>query len=123
MREFKGRAWDTEEKTMIENFTNVLTTEDVFIMADIFDDDERYKKMQYIGLKDKNLKEIYEGDLLFAFGAIIGAIWHNGSFGYIASRHTGFIAFSANQHLVINGGVCEKLEVVGNIFENPELIK
>ncbi len=78
---------------------------------------------EYIGLKDKNGTEIYSGDLLLAFGATIGVIFHNGAFGYIASRMAGFIPFCGHAHLDWNDGKCDIVEVVGNIFENPELIK
>lgn len=132
MREHKYRAWSEKNKMMYyshrpDGSDNPLWSWDVVFREDWHDGrgpgDNWAIKMECSGLKDKHKTEIYEGDLLRAFGAIIGVIWHNGSFGYIASRHTGFIAFSANQHLAINGGVCEKLEVVGNICENPELVK
>ena len=77
-----------------------------------------YKKdlkiMQYTGLKDKNGKEIYEGDILFE---ILGeeyfkVIFENGS--YRAENEEYSLDLSEYAHLC---------EIVGNVYENPELIK
>lgn len=81
--------------------------------------------MQYTGLKDKNGKEIYQGDILrfndsgytkFGFGEAIGeVVWVGCSFE--VSMHTpkddNFWDLECN----------ENWEVIGNIYENPELLK
>lgn len=72
--------------------------------------------MQYTGLKDKNGKEIYEGDIVkanFFEKHIIGKI----EFALGAFFVTGS-AVSDNQMFVFND-----LEVIGNIYENSNLLE
>lgn len=61
MREIKFRFWDS-----LKN--NLFTSDQCnsYEVWDTIEDNERFKTMQYTGLKDKNGKEIYEGDLLSA---------------------------------------------------------
>lgn len=82
-----------------------------------------YKKdlkiMQYTGLKDKNEKEIYEGDILFeSFGErYYKVIFENASFR--AEAEGDFDEYSFDLIDIVAQGC----EIVGNIYENPELIK
>jgi hypothetical protein len=69
--------------------------------------------MQYTGLKDKNGKEIYESDLVrWEDGSNGTVVWNNELGCYLLGD--GIKKFD-----YINWGKCE---VVGNLFENPELI-
>jgi len=52
MREIKFRAWDKDLHKMYNKWTVIP------------DDDRSHILMQYTGLKDKNGKEIYEGDIV-----------------------------------------------------------
>jgi len=62
--------------------------------------------MQYTGLKDKHGKEIYEGDIVKA------------SWGY-----TGEVIFEDIIYAKKECTISNDIEVIGNIYENPELIK
>ena len=82
------------------------------------EDDFLYKKdlkiMQYTGLKDKNNKEIYEGDILFeSFSEeYFKVAFENGSFRAEVDEYSLDLEDYAH--------ICE---VVGNIYENPELME
>lgn len=79
--------------------------------------------MQYTGLKDANGKEIYEGDIVKYFD------WSTEpSFTEVKWQDdlTGFYPFADHPN---NCGCCGKgllaegIEVVGNIYENPEILE
>lgn len=80
------------------------------------------KIMQYTGLKDKNGKEIYEGDVIK--GVLVNYGDYLETCGAVEYCE-GFAAFSlkndAGQTLFHNHLV-SKFEVIGNIYENPELL-
>lgn len=81
---------------------------------------ENYEIMQYTGLKDKNGKEIYEGDVVKVF---TNKEWR---IGIIIYEHSGFTIDVTNNKELEYGrtSIIENLtEVIGNIYDNPELLK
>ena len=118
MREIKFIAWDKINKEMFNvesiNFQERRVYKDVVSYRNFND----IKLMQYTGLKDKNNKEIYEGDILFeSFGEkYYKVVFENGSFK--AEFEGDFEEYSFNLIDVVLQGC----EVVGNIYESPELL-
>jgi len=80
-------------------------------------DDVKYKDyMQYTGLKDKNGKEIYEGDTIQAEGGNPNTVlwWEEKGLWGVDEKDTyyDYLFEHYKEH-----------EIIGNIYENPELIK
>ncbi len=83
-----------------------------------------YEIMQFTGLKDKNNKDIYEGDIL-TYGLkkdeiIIQIIWNDlddNGFKVISQKDKNCL------HDIRIYRFEEQSEVIGNIYENPELLK
>lgn len=93
-----------------------LVSEGVFCGTARYEDGYPYSQ-QFTGLRDKNGKEIYEGDIL-AWGEdeIITIELKDGSFGFNDnSEYKGGFG--------LLDGVNNYSKVIGNIYENPELIK
>lgn len=79
---------------------------------------------QFTGLYDVNGKEIYEGDILrwYANNLLYVVIFESGMFyASIKECNEGMIGgFSLHQLTEYDYGKCE---IIGNIFDNPELLK
>src|SRR5688572_21664418 len=69
--------------------------------------------MQFTGLKDKNGKQIYEGDIFYSrfLGINVAVEWEE-KYGQFTANGLEF-----NVELNLN-----KIEIIGNIYENPELL-
>lgn len=114
MREIKFRAY-FECSGLMESFDFNDVYDDAFSDGEIGSDygtvylKPDVKVMQYTGLKDKNGVEIYEGDVLRQFTQHLVVMYHDAAFW------AGGYQLRERWH--------SELEVIGNIYDNPELLK
>lgn len=128
MREIKFRAWHNVDWVMYYNHSVCLTIDGVVTYLDksgIWQEDEDKSiitLMQFTGLKDKNGKEIYEGDIIsydqhYTTDKLINlkVEWDNNNCFY-----RGYYGKDTGHSL--NNFASKHYEVIGNIYETPELI-
>ncbi len=111
MREIKFRQWDSIRRVW---YTDIGAVGDGMWNGFPYVSWELYPIMQYTGLKDRNGKEIYEGDIL-SFVPIDHKKFNNPYPPFSVfwnDKECGFCLWSPR----------EDVEVIGNIYENPELL-
>jgi len=130
-REIKFRVWDKKRNRFLEQYGfNVGIPKDNiwYCLAKILSG-EVYPFLipqQFTGLKDKNGKEIYEGDVLEASGCAqpnkLQVVWADGTVKF--DHILGFTLIRVDK--IIQYGFSERFpttkRIIGNIYENPELI-
>lgn len=128
MKDIKFRAWSkAEEKMYLPEKSDMLSINflgGVSYGGDTWADD--MVLMQYTGLKDKNGREIYEGDIVKEQGARINNLPAAPFFKEIVFYEGKFMAKDVgidDPQLYINIAHSSYNEVLGNIYENPELLK
>lgn len=125
-REIKFRVWDIELHMWINNIG--MGKDNTLCKGT----EKRFAVMQYIGLKDKNGNEIYEGDILcndeyqtwewrgvvkFSHG-VFGAEWLSNV------KSQSMVGSWGQKHNLrkLDDNIIERQIVIGNIYENPELL-
>ena len=139
MREIRFRAWNNIMNTMV-----VSSTKRYDIIRTIPLEEQEYNLMQYTGLKDKNGKEIYDKDILQYetpnYSQLASPnpniIRTENALAKIESVQGGFVLVREHwwndQHYPLMGDAIadiqtrswieQNCEVIGNVYENPELL-
>jgi uncharacterized phage protein (TIGR01671 family) len=139
MKQIKFRAWNAEENNMIftfdGNYKIMVNSEDgtVFCGGHMSNGDwTEPVLMQFTGLLDKNGNEIYEGDILcddeyhtWAWRGVVK--FSHGVFGaeWLANvKSQSMVGSWGQKHNLrkLDDDILERQVIVGNIYENPELL-
>lgn len=128
------RAWDSVEKKFVEHF--FIT--DNGLICNMEKPTSEYNSpipiekselilMQFTGLKDKNGKEIFERDIV-TDGEFARIVQYHQTLGFYMFDEEGnerFFSDSANLEDFEEDAkiVSEILEIIGNVYENPELLE
>ena len=122
---FKFRAWDYENEEIIYG-VGITPKSDDYIPYKMTDSDEGFENfsyypeselMQYTGTKDKNGKDIYDGDLITGGGLLVPfeLYWNTPSVEWWVKR-------GDDEGWKTSLSCSKRHEVVGNIYENTELL-
>lgn len=120
MKEIKFRAWDNCAKQMIYKHYYIGFS------GEIKPYNDSLILMQYTGLKDKNGKEIYEGDICIIYELTNTREVGKGLVVYDELECLYAIDKTPLQYHVYNTATNNPracLKVIGNIYENPELLE
>lgn len=144
--EFKFRVWDKVSNQMIYPFTGI--GDDLYLSLECrvcSEDEEKQEdgsRLVYRGyrmipllftrLKDKNGKEIYEGDIVVDEGKVHGEVyWNDEQGGFYVKLHVPKVQENMKHWMNLHYGVLDtplahtlkNFYVVGNIHENSELLE
>lgn len=117
MKALKFRVWDIRNKKMFD-WEEMEIQSRSFLFHELFGELKNYGKvlMEYTGLKDKNGKEIYEGDIVTDDFDRYQIVFEDSSF---CGRRPNKIDSSK----FILAKIDSRGEVIGNRFQNKDLLK
>jgi len=133
-RRIKFRAWDNEQKKMHFDIQDVYDSCDgtyCNTFGDFLSDitkPQRFHVMQYTGLEDQHIQDIYEGDIIEVEGLVAEVIFKEGSFYYhaisidtkkwiVSDKHKSSRAYVSFSELTLSDW-----KVIGNIYQNKDLL-
>lgn len=127
-RTIKFRAWDKDRKRMVQgglsfDYENQIHEEENIGVNNLYGAEseqiEEFELMQFTGLLDKNGKEIYEGDVLTMLNINYLVEWNDkkGRWNFYNP------ILSHPSYWGLTAGQMKRCEVIGNIYENPNLLK
>lgn len=132
MRTIKFRAWDKENKAMVELRTVESWSDGSYICRPkdaklqpivAYTEPSEYTSiiMQFTGLLDKNGKEIYEGDIVKTW---LNRVSENKYIHQVVFAKNGFkLQYPHIEDIYEELDCRDNIEVIGNLYENPELLK
>lgn len=135
-REIKFRVWDAERQEWLSTSDSYLVFKFTQANSTINIGGASWVYQQFTGLKDKNGKEIYEGDILdIPYGnGKFQVVWgwvgfcakkipkHIGSLGSLYYEYMAGMENIYDQNTKKRLDVINHVQVIGNIFETPELL-
>ncbi len=137
-RQIKFRCWDTGKRQPMIYFgskffmdddrdtISFVSEKDTHVLGDHDDEGNRFILMQFTGLLDKNGKEIYEGDVVIDHDTKINhrVYWDEEKMQWWVERLTPEPNYSKYPLKELRTDLYDKgNEVIGNIYENKDLLK
>lgn len=131
MREKKFKVWEPATKTMWKETVSIQDICDFGIEAarcewhagnyegECENPIEGCEFIESTGLLDKNGKEIYEGDIIKQYDEIVSVFFNEST----ATFDVLYLGGDCDTLCYENGWEPDYVEIIGNIYENPELIK
>lgn len=117
-RPLKFRAWNSKSKQMVYkvniDYNGHANDGQSYITYGPPD-----AVMQFTGMKDKRGKDLYEGDIIqhFITGYIFSIVYKDGAFCLKAEND------HPNKGVFFGLNTLDNMEIKGNIFQNPEILK
>lgn len=119
----KNKQWYDEDNVLLERDGTLTEYHyDCFENLDVIDRTNDFIVVPYTGLKDKRGKKIHEGDICEIvtysgkpFGTVYVVTFSNGSFKLTDTEEL-LLPINIDDEDIVS------IEIIGNVFENPELI-